>query len=161
MHGALFAGLLIVPILLSFVTAEVAFERTKSVEFCASCHVMEPYAKDLRDPNSEFLAAKHYAYRRINHNQCYTCHSDYDFMGPVKAKLRGMRHIGAYYFSSSNKPIHLYNSFRNETCLQCHDGARSFTRAVVHQGVMEQIRSDDMRCIDCHGPVHPSHQGAS
>lgn len=156
LHGFLFLGLFIFPFLLSAVTAEVAFERSKSVQFCASCHVMEPFVNDLRNPDSELLAARHYAYRRINHDQCFTCHSDYDFLGPAKAKLHGMRHMAVYYFSSGRKPPHLYSPFKNSSCLQCHEGAKSFVRAAAHQEIMEQIHSNEMSCVDCHGPAHPA-----
>lgn len=154
---ALFVGLLALPALLSAVTAGVAFERSKTLEFCSSCHVMSPYAEGLRDPDSELLAAKHYQYRRINHNQCYTCHTDYNFLGPVSAKIKGMRHVAAYYLGSS-KPLALYKPFPNANCLQCHEGAKSFVKTAAHEPVLEQIRSDELKCVSCHGPVHPAHR---
>ncbi len=157
-YGAIFAGLVLVPAVLSLVTAQVAFERSKSTEFCASCHVMKPYAEDLKNPDSDLLAAKHYQYRRINHNQCYACHTDYDFLGPVNAKIRGMRHVAAYYFGSGEKPLALYKPFKNSSCLQCHEGAKSFVQAAAHQGMLEELRSGEMDCVACHGPVHPSRQ---
>lgn len=159
-HGVLFLAVVAVPVLLSMVTGEVAFERSKSLQFCASCHAMDPYVNGLKDPDSELLSAKHYQYRRINHNQCYTCHTDYDFLGPAKAKVRGMRHVMSYYFGDKDKPIKLYKSFSNKTCLECHDGAKSFMKAEPHQEILEPLRSDEMSCISCHGPVHPTHQGA-
>ena len=158
LHWSLFLGLVALPALLSSVTAGVAFERAKTLEFCGSCHTMDPYVEGLKDPKSELLAAKHYQYRRINHNQCYTCHTDYNFLGPVNAKVRGMRHVVAYYIGGGKKQPQLYAPFKNAQCLQCHDGAKSFERAKSHADVIEQIRSDEMSCITCHGPVHPSHE---
>lgn len=156
LQWTLFLGIVFVPLMLSAVTAEVAFERTKSLEFCSSCHDMSPYADDLKNPDSELLAAKHYQYRRINNNQCYTCHTDYNFLGPVNAKVRGMRHLLAYYLGPQKSPS-LYKPFPNASCLQCHEGAKSFVKSGIHEPLMEQIRSNEMSCISCHGPVHPTH----
>lgn len=159
-HIGLSAAIIVVPVLYSVVTAEVAFERSKTTQFCASCHVMTPYVEGLKDPDSELLAAKHYQYRRINHNQCYTCHADYDLFGPVKAKANGLKHMAHYYLGGS-RPIKIYKPFPNSHCLQCHDGAKSFARAESHKEIMEGLRSGETSCIDCHGPVHPSHVEAS
>lgn len=155
-HAFLVMAIVAVPVFYSMVTAEVAFERSKTTEFCASCHVMTPYVEGLKDPDSELLSAKHYQYRRINHNQCYTCHADYDLLGPMRAKMNGLKHLAHYYFGEPRK-IALYKPFPNDHCLQCHDGAKSFVKAESHKEIFEQLKSDEMKCIDCHGPVHPSH----
>ncbi|MBI4062127.1 MAG: NapC/NirT family cytochrome c [Elusimicrobia bacterium] len=155
-HALLALVIIVIPVLYSAVTAEVALERSKSLQFCASCHVMTPYVEGLKAPDSELLAAKHYQYRRINHNQCYTCHADYDMFGPAKAKANGLKHMIHYYFAPPRK-IALYKPFPNSHCLQCHDGARSFVKAESHKEIIEALRSDEMKCFDCHGPVHPSH----
>ena len=63
----------------------------------------------------------------------------------------------ARYYLGKPRKIALYKPFPNSHCLQCHDGARSFVQAEAHKDIMEEIRSDGMKCIDCHGPVHPSH----
>jgi len=155
-HIGLTMAIIVLPVLFSAVTAEVAFERSKSLEFCASCHVMTPYVEGLKEPGSELLAAKHYQNRRINHNQCYTCHADYDLFGPIEAKANGLKHMAHYYLGKPRK-IALYKPFPNSRCLQCHDGAKSFVKAEAHNEIMAEIRSDAMKCVDCHGPVHPSH----
>ncbi len=158
-HALLALVIIVGPLLYSAVTAEVAFERSKSLEFCASCHVMTPYVAGLKDPDSELLAAKHYQYRRINRDQCYTCHADYDLFGPAKAKANGLKHMAHYYFGKPRK-LALYKPFPNSHCLQCHDGAKSFVKAESHKEILAGLRSDEMRCVDCHGPVHPSHAEA-
>lgn len=155
-HAGLVMAVMVMPVLYSIVTAEVAFERSKSVEFCASCHVMTPYVEDLKKEDSELLAAKHAQYGRIQKNQCYTCHADYDIFGGVKAKINGVQHMAHYYFSEE-RPIKLYKPFPNSHCMQCHEKAKSFVKSEVHQGVMDSLKSGETSCIECHGPVHPSH----
>jgi nitrate/TMAO reductase-like tetraheme cytochrome c subunit len=155
-----FLGIVVLPVLLSVVTAEVAFERSKTLEFCSSCHTMDPFVNDLKDQNSSTLASKHYQYRRINYNQCYTCHSDYGFLGPVKTKLTGMKHTAIYYLGHAAKHITLYSPFPNANCLQCHEGAKSFLNNPAHQPIMAELRSGEMSCISCHSPAHPPQEGA-
>lgn len=145
--------------LYSIVTAEVAFERSKSLEFCASCHIMTPYVEGLKDEKSDLLAAKHYQFKRIQKNQCYTCHADYDLFGPIKAKANGMRHMVHYYFGEE-RPIKLYKPFSNSHCPQCHADSKSFVKAEVHEGIVDGLKSGETSCVECHGPVHPSHAEA-
>src|SRR5262249_5001611 len=53
-------------------------ERSKSTEFCLSCHIMEPYGKSLHVDDSNSLPASHWQNRRIPRDEaCFTCHSDY------------------------------------------------------------------------------------
>ncbi len=157
-HLFLALGIIVVPVLYGAATSSVAFERSKSLEFCASCHVMDPYVEGLKDPNSDLLAAKHYQYRRINTHQCYACHADYDLFGPVKAKVNGLSHFVHNYVGKPHE-IKLYKPFPNARCLQCHDGAKSFVKAEAHTDIMAELRSDAMKCADCHGAAHPEHAG--
>ena len=85
--------LALAPMALGLSTFALSFQRAERVTFCASCHTMTPWIGDLKDPKSKSLAALHYHNRWILKDQCYTCHSDYDFMGPVKAKMDGVRHV--------------------------------------------------------------------
>ena len=71
---ALFFVVLVVPALLSLVTAELSFSRAQSVEFCGSCHVMTPWFENVTGEDSNSLAAEHYKRRWIQHEQCFTCH---------------------------------------------------------------------------------------
>lgn len=156
---AIFMYIVIVPLALTLATTTVSFSRAQSVEFCMSCHVMAPYAADLKDPSSELLAAKHYRNRRINRDQCFTCHSDYDFLGPIRAKVNGLKHMIVYY-SGMKRPLELYKPYKNANCLTCHADARSFKENPVHLSVGEEIKSGEMSCLSCHGPVHPKKEEA-
>ena len=147
-------AMVVIPIALIATTISVSFERAKSVQFCGSCHVMSPYVNDLRDSASENLAAKHFQHRFINQNQCYTCHTNYDFLGPVDSKWRGLKHMAAYY-GGSKKPVALYKPFPNANCLSCHQETKKYKESSTHGPIFEQIANDEINCASCHGPVHP------
>ncbi len=152
-------GLLVVlgltPALLSLATFDLSFQRAETLEFCSSCHTMTPWVADLKDPNSKSLASLHYRNRFILTDQCYRCHADYDFLGPVHAKMDGVRHVLAYYTGiGMPRQIALYKPFPNENCLQCHGASALFTNNDAHVAVMDQIHSNQIRCLDCHGPIH-------
>jgi len=157
----LFVFIVILPFVVSGTTATVSFGRASDVEFCASCHVMTPYVEDMRDPQSDKLAAKHFQHKWISSKQCYTCHTNYDFLGPVDAKIRGLRHAAAYYLSPRKDKIKLYKPFPNASCLHCHEDAKTFKESETHGSMMESIKSGEMSCVECHGPVHPSGEGKS
>lgn len=150
----------ILPLLVSGTALEVSFDRAKEVEFCASCHVMHPFTDDLLDAGSDTLSSKHFQNRWISENQCYACHADYDFFGPVKLKIRGMRHTAAYYLGDNEKRPKLYRPFPNQNCLRCHDGGKSFLAQPLHGEIRPRLDSGETRCIDCHGPAHKGMGGA-
>ncbi len=142
------------PALLVLATAGLSFRRAETLSFCSSCHTMTPWVMDLKDPQSKGIAPLHYRNRFILKDQCYTCHVDYDFMGPVDAKLDGVRHIVAYYTGIGiHNPIALYKPFPNNNCLQCHGAAAEF-QSQTHIAVMAQIKSNAMSCVVCHNPIH-------
>ena len=145
----------VAPALLSMATLDVSFQRAQSIEFCASCHTMTPWMKDIHNPESKSLASLHYRNRYIQTNQCYRCHADYDFFGPVRAKLDGMHHVVAYYTGiGRHEKIALYKPFPNRNCLQCHSESAKFKDNPAHVAVADQIQSEQIRCVDCHSPVH-------
>lgn len=146
--------MVVLPIGLAAITVSVSFERAKSVQFCGSCHVMAPRVDDLHDPASETLAAKHFQHRFINQNQCYTCHTNYDFLGPIDAKWRGLKHVAAYY-GGSKKPPSLYKPYPNVNCLSCHGETKTYKEESAHEPIAEQIQTDEISCMSCHGPAHP------
>lgn len=63
----------------------------------------------------------HFSNRWILNNQCYTCHADYWFLGPITTKLGSLRHVAIYYSGiGMPKTINLRKPFPNSTCLECH-----------------------------------------
>jgi nitrate/TMAO reductase-like tetraheme cytochrome c subunit len=134
----------------------VAVEHSKTVEFCNSCHIMNGYVSDLQDPESEYLASLHYQYRWIADNQCFSCHSDYGLFGNAKAKMRGIKHVWAYY-TDYETPLKLYDTYNNQICLYCHAPVISFQETEEHEENVDEILSNKMSCfgVDCHIGTHP------
>jgi cytochrome c nitrite reductase small subunit len=146
----------VAPVLFGLTMFSLSFKRAEQLSFCASCHTMTPWVVDLRNPNSNSLASKHYRNRWIVDDQCYTCHTNYAFMGPINAKLDGMRHVAAYYtgIGMPSGPIKLYGPYPNGNCLRCHGDAEKFKRNPTHVGVAAQVRSNQLSCRVCHQPIH-------
>lgn len=134
----------------------VAIEDSKKVEFCNSCHVMNGYVNDLKDPDSEYLASEHYQSRWINEDQCFTCHSDYGLFGNMKAKISGIRHVWKYY-TGYETPVKIYGTYNNGICLRCHAPTPAFQDEEEHEKNAADILSSKMSClgIDCHVRPHP------
>jgi cytochrome c nitrite reductase small subunit len=148
----LFFAILFFPALLGWATAKVSFQRAQSVEFCGSCHTMEPWIDDVTGAESESLAGQHFAQRWIQRDQCYSCHSNYAFLGPLKAKVRGMQHVASFYIGFDG-PIHLYEDFPNANCLQCHEHAKGFREEASHDPIEDLVAGKD-RCVECHDQLH-------
>lgn len=147
--------LAVAPALLALAVFSLSFKRAERVSFCGDCHTMTPWVTDLEDPNSKSLASLHYQNRWILHDQCYTCHVDYGFLGPIKTKLVSMRHVAIYY-SGIGMPTHiaLYKPFPNINCLQCHGPAANFENNPAHKAVMKSLLTNQLSCITCHRPIH-------
>jgi cytochrome c nitrite reductase small subunit len=152
----MFAFIVLSPLayLLSF--AEV-FKESKSVSFCNSCHVMESRVENLRDPDSEFLAAQHFKYRWIANNQCYQCHTDYRMFGGVQAKLSGFWHLWAYYVTGYELPLKIYGTYNNKICLYCHGPVLDYQEVEEHQEHFRDLELSKKSCqgSDCHVSPHP------
>ncbi|HXC51541.1 MAG TPA: NapC/NirT family cytochrome c [Candidatus Limnocylindrales bacterium] len=144
--------ILIVPAVLSAVTTKLAFSRAERVEFCASCHTMTPWINDVTGADGDSLAHEHFSRRLIQHDQCYTCHSDYGFLGPLQAKLKGVRHLIAFYIDPDRK-VELYGKFPNANCLQCHAEGKAFLEDSNHEPVEDLLSGKDL-CVDCHDTAH-------
>ena len=135
-------------------------ERSKTVAFCTSCHVMERYGHSLHvDDDRATSPAQHYQYNRVpRETACFACHTNYTMYGDYKAKLRGLRHVWVQYIGTIPEKIALYTPYNNRECLHCHDGARSFVEAVTHKGEMAaHAPSNANRPVltkGCHGTVH-------
>jgi len=158
----LLLGLGVFPLIVSLTGNIASFEYTLTRPFCGSCHVMGPYLRDAEDPKSNSLAAMHSRNHKFGENSCYTCHADYQMLGAVTTKMNGMRHLFKYvteYASTGpdgegGPPIHLYKPFKSEACMQCHSmTAKKYLEQ--HADQIEQMRSGDVACIDCHNEVHP------
>jgi nitrate/TMAO reductase-like tetraheme cytochrome c subunit len=156
---AMFFIVLVMPAVLAAVTAKLSFSRAESVQFCASCHVMTPWIENVTSPDSDSLASDHYKRRWIQHDQCFTCHSNYGFLGPLQAKIKGVRHVIAYYVGERAN-IELYDEFPNENCLQCHAQAKGFLEDSNHEPVEDLLSGKD-RCVECHEQVHGVEQPAN
>lgn len=151
-------GVVLLPGLTLTVAQGVAHERMKRTEFCRSCHTMEPFAADLADPQSVTLASRHVRNHRVDPaHACSVCHSTYAMLGPAKDKIRGLRHLYAFYFHKGKDDLALYEPYRNATCLTCHGGADSFERREEHRAVREQLTSEETSCLSCHDQgAHPA-----
>lgn len=148
--------ILIGPAILSAVTAKVAFTRAESVSFCGSCHTMTPWINDVTAADSDSLAHEHFEQRWIQHDQCFTCHSNYSFLGPLEAKIKGVRHVIAFYVGERGK-IELYGEFPNANCLQCHAEAKGFLEDPNHEPIEDLLTGKD-RCVECHEDLHAVEQ---
>jgi nitrate/TMAO reductase-like tetraheme cytochrome c subunit len=146
----------VAPAMFAFAVFALSFSRAERLSFCASCHTMTPWVADLENPNSTSLASKHYRNRWIVEKQCYTCHVNYEFMGPLAAKIDGMHHMLAYYtgIGVPQDTIKLYEPFPNANCLRCHGAAQNFNQSPTHAAVMEQVRANHLSCTVCHQPMH-------
>ncbi len=85
----LIAGAAVFPMILSGFGNLLVFERAKTVQLCGSCHLtMKSYVDDMKNPQSNSLAAVHYKNRYIAENQCYECHTSYGCPAPSRLKSR-------------------------------------------------------------------------
>lgn len=152
-HWLLLFGITVFPGFALLLGVSAAIDDAKRPEFCGSCHVMQPFSRDLKDPGSPTLAATHYQNRYILEHQCYTCHTDYEWFGPLKSKLTGMRHLWNYETGHYTLPIRIRSPYRVANCLACHGEAKVYR--TKHEELREQLESGAMTCLDCHGPAHP------
>jgi cytochrome c-type protein NapC len=149
--------------------AYASVEKSKSVEFCHSCHTaMDPYVKDMLDPASTTLAAEHASERWIPRDPCYRCHADYGVWGEADAKLRGFAHLYHWLIRSPTalglEQIKTYRPYSNLLCLDCHAGGKGFLASGrgVHETIASNLIEVDPEsgapftsCLVCHGPAHP------
>jgi cytochrome c-type protein NapC len=159
-------GLGVMPLGVALTGNIAGFEYTLKRQFCGSCHVMLPYTEDAQDPNSKSLASVHSRNHSFGEESCYTCHADYQLFGAMTTKVNGLKHLFYYITEYANtgpygeggKPIHMYKPFQNTMCTRCHSTtAPSWTKVDDHQGMLEDIRKGDAKCVDCHtgDKIHP------
>jgi hypothetical protein len=155
-----FIALFALPILATMMGTGAHVERSKTVEFCTSCHVMQKYGASLRIDDPQHLPAAHFQNGRVSHETaCYQCHTNYTMYGDLNAKLRGLRHVYVQYLGKIPDQIHLYTPYNNRECLHCHGGARNFAETSAHREKPEtltQIRGDQLSCLGsaCHPMTH-------
>jgi cytochrome c nitrite reductase small subunit len=117
---------------------------------------MQPMATDMRDPESNTLAARHFKNGWIPKDQCFQCHSDYGLAGDLAAKMEGYRHLARYTTATYTEPIVYRGRFPNHNCLKCHDGTPKFEAVQSHQTVRGHLDDDTLSCLNCHGRAHPT-----
>jgi cytochrome c-type protein NapC len=155
-----FIALFALPILATMMGTSAHLERSKTVEFCTSCHVMKKYGESLRIDDPQHLPAAHFQNGRVSHETaCYACHTNYTMYGDLNDKLRGLRHVYAQYLGKIPERIHLYTPYNNRECLHCHGGARNFAEASAHRespDMLAKIRSNGQSCLGsaCHPMTH-------
>jgi nitrate/TMAO reductase-like tetraheme cytochrome c subunit len=149
----LFGTIVLIPVMVVFLSTAHGMQESATVDACGECHAMAGHVADLRNPQSDSLAATHYKNRYIQENQCYTCHSDYGMFGTMSAKLTGLGHV--YYNVTGNyeKPIKIRHPYSNVRCLSCHGGAQNFV-AKHEKEQIESLLAGKDSCLDCHGPAH-------
>jgi len=116
---------------------------------------MDPFVDDMRDTDSDLLAAVHYKNRLIQKEHCYTCHTDYGIFGTMEAKLAGLGHI---YMDSTGRweaPITISKPYQFRICLNCHAGALRFENEEDHEDAIEEVVAGETECTDCHEMAHP------
>lgn len=153
---ALFVGLFMLPIIAMLSSTTTLMEETTTVESCASCHIMHPFVNDMQQEESATLAARHFKNKWIPENQCYHCHTSYGIHGTAEAKRDGFRHWLLYVTNTWPEPITFKGSYPNENCLRCHAGNQDFQNVNSHIALSEKLRQNEVACITCHGPAHPT-----
>ena len=151
----LLVSLIVLPGLIALSATSTVLETTKSVQSCASCHVMDPFVDDLLDPESTTLAARHYQNKWISEYQCYTCHTTYGAHGTFEGKRDGFRHWLLFVTRTWEEPISYAGSYPNINCTDCHAGSPSFDNVLSHQALATELATDQVSCTSCHGPSHP------
>lgn len=154
-HWLLLIGLLVLPSVALMGTTTVLFDESKTVESCATCHVMHPFVNDLRNPASDTLSARHYRNKWIPDQACYSCHTTYGVHGTLAAKRDGFRHWLVYVTGTWEEPIRYKGTYPNSNCLFCHADTPKFDAIEMHEALDAELAGDQVACIACHGPPHP------
>jgi nitrate/TMAO reductase-like tetraheme cytochrome c subunit len=145
------------PVFASILGAGAVMETAKEPERCMTCHVMEPYGKDMHDPKSDKLAALHFRNRWIRQNQCYECHSHYGVFGTFEAKMDGVGHLYHYLTHTYEEPIRMKRPYPIDQCLKCHGPSDAFQKIKKHSDpkVVEDLKAGRISCLECHESPHP------
>jgi len=155
----LFGAICVLPVLVVFLATAHGMEEAMTVDSCGHCHAMAGHVADLRNPQSDSLAAVHYKNRYIQTDHCYTCHSDYGMTGTIAGKLVGLRHTYYNITGTYEKPIKISKPYPNVRCFGCHYGAQNFL-AKHDKDEIPNLLSGKDSCLDCHGPAHHAEEAA-
>lgn len=148
-------GLFILPFIAVLSAMTTTLETTKTVDSCASCHVMDPFVDDMLNAESNTLAARHYQNKWIPTHQCYECHTTYGVHGTLEGKRDGFRHWLLYVTQTWEEPITYAGSYPNANCTACHAGTPAFEEVNSHRALAAELSTDATNCTTCHGPPHP------
>jgi cytochrome c nitrite reductase small subunit len=157
----LLLGLLVLPAFALLGASTRMFEEMKEVESCNSCHVMNDFVDDMRDPHGASLAARHYGTGAIPTKQCYACHTGYGIFGTAESKRDGFRHWLLFVTRSWEEPITFKGTYPNANCLACHAPSPAFQAVESHSSLSGELERDEMGCFTCHGLPHPPRPGRS
>lgn len=150
-----FFAFLVLPGLFTTFATSTHMNYATSTQFCLSCHEMGPYGDSLLRDDMEYLPASHYQNNRIPREKaCFTCHTSYTMFGGTAAKIRGLKHVYVHYLGSIPDELELYEPYHNRECLHCHEGARSYLEDETHADMLEELRSNETSCLDCHDMNH-------
>lgn len=162
---ALLFGLGVFPIGTATVGNLRGFEATKKIEFCAGCHVMEPWIADAKDPAGASLASLHARNPHVGEQACYACHADYSMYGTLLTKKQGSKHMWRYWVEGFHAmdvetavaKIEISKPFPNANCMQCHSTQLpGWNDEPEHASVADDVRAGTTSCAasGCHGPAH-------
>jgi nitrate/TMAO reductase-like tetraheme cytochrome c subunit len=152
----LFFGICLLPAPVMMLSTAVGLEQSKNEQFCASCHVMQPFINDLKNPASKTLASVHYQNRYIQREYCYRCHTDYGILGTIEAKKTGLGHIWKETTGTYTLPIKMAKPYSYSICLDCHAESAKFNKQAAHDGVVKETLTGKSNCLDCHEAAHPA-----
>lgn len=150
-----FLALFLLPVATLALGTQLHLERSKSTEFCLSCHEMEPYGRSLLVDSQDHLPAWHFQNKRIDREHaCFSCHTTYTMYGDLQAKMAGVKHLWVHYVGEVPERIELYEPYKNRECLHCHSGARSFAENEMHADMLGELAAGEISCLDCHDLTH-------
>ena len=66
----------------------------------------------------------------------------------------GFKHLMVNYLGTIPESIELYSPYQNRECLHCHGIARSFKEGEMHVDFLEELRSGETSCLECHSLAH-------
>jgi len=154
---ALLGGVLVFPAVTLVLGNSVGYHHATTTS-CFECHVMEPWVRDLHDPQSPNLAALHWRNRWIHAQPCYTCHRGYGVAGQMESKLKGLRHVWLAHVTGPPEHIEHDGPYPTQMCLECHAPTPKFRENRAHTmnpELWKGIQSAAVSCLECHAPPHP------